>query len=347
MDYKVNNIDSVITKINRRWLKNALPLKSFFTFPVMNICGVSSCEILATWGQTERPALVKLKKNGGNVIYFSGILAGTNNDFLRYVLSFLESKNNVFYPLIPKNKKCCVSLFYDYEGRYGNSKYGEYTKKGLGYMLSTHRKYNIKATFNVVGKISEVFPQSIKDIVNDGHEIASHTYEHVVPRSAGYKTLNDSIKKSIEVSKSAFGENLRGFRSPKSQWNANLVSILEDYKFHWNAEDEAASLPYYMVLNKRLSLIRIPITCDDFPYISESYSGDYMLAKFKKAIEEGIRTNSFVAIGFHPWIEGMREENLHAFERFLSLIASNNDLSVMTFGEIAGWWRQRNSKQTL
>ncbi|MFH1063138.1 MAG: polysaccharide deacetylase family protein [Candidatus Omnitrophota bacterium] len=343
ISYGIKDIDNLIMKINRKWFKNCLPVKSFFNLPVMKVSDRADFQVLASWDQDSLPALVKVEKNGGKLIYFSGILAGTNEAFLSYVLSWLEGNNQVLSPWIPNKKKCVITLFYDYEGIYGNSRYGEYAEKGLEYILSAHKKYNIKGTFNVVGKLYETKPKSIENIIQAGHEIACHTYEHIPPSRSGHKALKNSIRMSLAAHQVRFGENLWGFRSPESKWNAGLLSILDDYKFHWNAEDEAACLPYFLVLNKKLSLIRVPIACDDYPYISEQRSADYMLDRFKQTIEQAIRTNSYAAIGFHPWIEGMREENLNAFEQLLSYIRLNNDLEVMTFGEIFEWWSKRNA----
>ena len=346
LSYKVKNMDNVITKINRKWLGNTVPLKRFFNLPVVKISSREINHVLAEWDQSGVQALVKLKKNGGHVIYFSGILAGTNDDFLKYMLSFLESNNNISYPLMPNKKKCCITIFHDFEGNYGDSQWGVYAKKGLQNILNAHKKYNIRATFNIVGKLCQTNPENVENIIKAGHEIASHTDDHVVPSKVSYKSLNLSIRKSLKRFKEKFGEDIKGFRSPESKWNADLVSILEHCKFHWNAEDEEASMPYFLVLGRKLSLMRIPIACDDYPYISEHRSADYMLDRFKKTIEEGIRTNSFVAIGFHPWVEGMREQNLDAFEALLAYISSNNDLAVMTFGETFRWWENRGFKQT-
>lgn len=343
LSYSAQNTDNLLVKINKKFLNNTLDLKRFFSLFAIEIRPADNHEVLARWLPGGAPALVKIKKNQGNVIYFSGVLAATDEDFLRYVLSFFEGSNKTLCPVIPNNKKCCVTIFYDYEAHYGNAEYGGGAHKGLPHILSVHKKHNIKATFNVVGRLFEEYPQSIRDIINDKHEIACHTYEHIVPKRTEHKTLNASIRKSMDVFAKDFAGKFKGFRSPESKWNADLVKILEECSFQWNAEDEAATLPYYLVLNEKLSLIRMPITCDDYPYFGQNRSGEYMLDRFKQAIEKGINTNSFVAIGFHPWIVGMNQENLSAFEQFISYISSRNDLAFMTFGEVADWWKQRNS----
>jgi len=46
-------------------------------------------------------------------------------------------------------------------------------------ILELFRKYNVTATFFVVGHLAEQFPDIIEDIKKQGHEIASHSHTHI------------------------------------------------------------------------------------------------------------------------------------------------------------------------
>ena len=45
-------------------------------------------------------------------------------------------------------------------------------------ILSTLKKHNCKATFFVLGTWAEEYPDAIKKIVKEGHEIGNHSYNH-------------------------------------------------------------------------------------------------------------------------------------------------------------------------
>ncbi|MCE1247767.1 MAG: polysaccharide deacetylase family protein [Firmicutes bacterium] len=45
-------------------------------------------------------------------------------------------------------------------------------------LLAVLKKYHVKATFFVVGKMCQQYPQLLKAIYDDGHLIANHTYNH-------------------------------------------------------------------------------------------------------------------------------------------------------------------------
>ena len=79
-------------------------------------------------------------------------------------------------------------------------------------------KYGHTATFFVVGEILAKYPIIGKLIVNNGHEIANHTYSHTEFKD--FKSISD-FEKSIDktdklISKICKVKNI-GFRAPK--WN--------------------------------------------------------------------------------------------------------------------------------
>jgi peptidoglycan/xylan/chitin deacetylase (PgdA/CDA1 family) len=45
-------------------------------------------------------------------------------------------------------------------------------------ILALLKKYNAKATFFVLGRKVEKYPQVIKDMMRDGHEVGNHTFDH-------------------------------------------------------------------------------------------------------------------------------------------------------------------------
>lgn len=46
------------------------------------------------------------------------------------------------------------------------------------WILSTLRRYNAKATFFVLGKNAELYPDLYQMIIDEGHKVGNHTYSH-------------------------------------------------------------------------------------------------------------------------------------------------------------------------
>ena len=93
---------------------------------------------------------------------------------------------------------------------------GPYTDQFLALL----DKYQVKATFFVLGELVQYKPASIKEIVAKGHELADHTYNHTNYKNrykeilAGMKEKGLGEKEAIAAVK---GEVLASMRKSKAQ----------------------------------------------------------------------------------------------------------------------------------
>ena len=230
---------------------------------------------------------------------------------------------------IPDNKKCCVTIFHDYEREYANEEYGKFADTGLDFILNVEKKYGIKATYNIVGKICETYPETVKRIQKEGHDIASHANLHETPK----KVSGNILEKSVIDSKKAFadlGIGIVGFRSPESGWDKRLLALLQKNGYRWNAESDHSNSPYFI----KKDLLRIPISYDDWGYRKEDMGPEQFLKELKEKVESGKRNRGYVAIGFHPWVQAMKKERLKVFEDFISWLTDDKEIKIMTFSEI-------------
>jgi len=76
------------------------------------------------------------------------------------------------------------------------------------FVLNTLKKYNAKATFFCIGKNVESNPAIVKQILNEGHSIGNHTYNHL----NGWKTNNEVYLKDVMKAKEVINSKL--FRPP-------------------------------------------------------------------------------------------------------------------------------------
>lgn len=87
----------------------------------------------------------------------------------------------------------------------------------LDYILTTLKKYRIKATFFTTGEFMEKYPDDLKRILNDGHVVGNHTYSH----SPDYQTpaqLVAELRKTENLFKKITGKEIaRIWRSPNLQ----------------------------------------------------------------------------------------------------------------------------------
>ncbi|MGB1309906.1 MAG: polysaccharide deacetylase family protein [Leucothrix sp.] len=71
-----------------------------------------------------------------------------------------------------------------------------------------------KATFFTLGNVAEKFPKLIKRMVDEGHEVASHGYDHKNIYSMSPKAMQEDIGKSVKLLEDAAGQKVIGFRAP-------------------------------------------------------------------------------------------------------------------------------------
>ncbi|MBO4265334.1 MAG: polysaccharide deacetylase family protein [Clostridia bacterium] len=63
-------------------------------------------------------------------------------------------------------------------------------------ILDLLASYNIRATFFTVGENAKKYPEKIKRILAEGHEIGSHTYTHPQVNNLDYDALADELEKT-------------------------------------------------------------------------------------------------------------------------------------------------------
>lgn len=72
----------------------------------------------------------------------------------------------------------------------------------------------VKATFFTLGWIAERYPQLVRRIVADGHELASHGYGHERASDLNPEAFWDDIRRSRSLLEDLGGVAVRGYRAP-------------------------------------------------------------------------------------------------------------------------------------
>ncbi|MBI4682362.1 MAG: polysaccharide deacetylase family protein [Nitrospirae bacterium] len=92
-------------------------------------------------------------------------------------------------------------------------------------ILELFKKYRTKATFFVLGTVAEWYPELIKDIKNEGHEIGIHGYTHTRLTNHTRESFDEEIKKTLSIL-NGMGINPRGYRAPAFSRADFLYEIL-------------------------------------------------------------------------------------------------------------------------
>lgn len=106
-------------------------------------------------------------------------------------------------------------------------------------MLEVLKENDVKATFFIAGRFAEKFPDIVKDIVKEGHEIGNHGYSHPHPDQLSLEENKDEILKTHNILKEFTEEDINLFAPPYGERGQNCLDASKelDYKtILWTAD---------------------------------------------------------------------------------------------------------------
>ncbi len=106
-----------------------------------------------------------------------------------------------------------VSAFENYIARESWSKLECRVERNVDAILESFSNKNIKATFFTLGWLAQRYPHMIKRIVADGHELASHGWEHIRVFHQTPEEFRADITKAKQVLEDTSGSPVLGYRA--------------------------------------------------------------------------------------------------------------------------------------
>jgi len=96
-------------------------------------------------------------------------------------------------------------------------------------MLKLLRKYNTSATFFTLATVAEKYPELIREIEEQGHEIACHGYSHRIIMPDARNEFEEDLQKALRIIRRVAKERIIGYRAPswsltkKSGWVIDVL----------------------------------------------------------------------------------------------------------------------------
>lgn len=100
------------------------------------------------------------------------------------------------------------------------------------FTLELLAKTNNKATFFVLGTVAEYYPDLVREMLTQGHEVASHGYAHDLIYNLSQSEFEDDLKIAMEHLTNAGCSDVIGYRAPywsitkKSLWALDVLQKL-------------------------------------------------------------------------------------------------------------------------
>lgn len=92
-------------------------------------------------------------------------------------------------------------------------------------------RYNVKATFFVIGKNLENYPSVLKRVYESGHEIGNHSYDHTNEKHFDESKITFEIEKCEELICEQIGVKPNLFRPPQGDYNLYSEKIASQKEY--------------------------------------------------------------------------------------------------------------------
>jgi len=122
-------------------------------------------------------------------------------------------------------------------------------------LLDLLKKLDVKATFFVVGKMVDRYPDLVMKELADGHEIANHTYDHLNLKKLTPEQVQKEILMGADAIKRVVGYAPVYFRPPGGQYNDKTLraaAAIHQTPVLWTANSKDFMRPKPDVLERRL-----------------------------------------------------------------------------------------------
>jgi len=139
----------------------------------------------------------------------------------------------------PSDARCSVAFTFDFDAeevwlagdpdaasKPGLLSMGAYgANVGVPEILRLLDRRGLPATFFVPGRVAEMHPDRVRDIVAAGHELGAHGYTHRSPTSLTRVEEEEELRKTKTILE-GFGTAVRGYRSPAWEFSVNTLELL-------------------------------------------------------------------------------------------------------------------------
>jgi peptidoglycan/xylan/chitin deacetylase (PgdA/CDA1 family) len=256
----------------------------------------------------------------------------------------------------PENAKRPVILS---QGRYG-------PEEGVPRIRRLLEKYEARGTFFIPGYTVSQYPEMVRQLALEGHEIGNHGWSHTYPDNMdGYDAEMKEYMDCSDIIEKTTGKRPQGYRSPAWEFSENTLDILErmpEITYSSNMMD-TERVRRLVVKNRETALIEIPIhwVLDDAAYWLYSVRTpgksmqplesveyywrsefDALLEEFREEVRRQGDSDLCFVLTCHPQIIG-RPARMAMLDRLAQHMADTKSVEFLSGAEAVDRYIQRHA----
>ncbi|MEV5004754.1 polysaccharide deacetylase [Streptomyces sp. NPDC056159] len=216
---------------------------------------------------------------------------------------------------------------------------------GVPRLLRLLRRQDVKATFFVPGFTADTYPDMVRSIVDEGHEVAHHGYLHEPMQGIDAAREAEYLDRGLEAL-DRLGIRPAGYRAPWWEMNWHTPDLLIERGFQYDSSLLDGDTPYRLHGNGAAgSLVEIPVDwgLDDWEQYAfyPGWTGSGVIESPRKVHEMWLleaqahhaESGCFVLTN-HPFISG-RPSRAAALERLIEDVRALDGMWITTLEQIA------------
>lgn len=221
---------------------------------------------------------------------------------------------------------------------------------GVPRILAMLRRHGIRSTFFVPGYTAERYPDVIRAIADDGHEVAHHGYMHEPLTGTNRETEASYLDRGLEALDRVAGVRPFGYRAPMWELTYESPDLLHERGFLYDSSLMDSDYPYELSVTQgdqknAGSLVEIPVqwALDDWeqycfiPGISDAVpieSPTKVLDMWSMEFEATIDIGGCFVLTNHPFLSG-RPSRARALEQLVRTAVEDPEVWVAPLAEVA------------
>ncbi|HET9672211.1 MAG TPA: polysaccharide deacetylase family protein [Actinomycetota bacterium] len=175
-----------------------------------------------------------------------------------------------------------------------------------------------RSTFFVLGWVAERYPAIVRRIVDEGHELASHTHLHRNLRELPRAQVEAELARAKDALEQVGRCEVRGVRAPNFSVSDEVLDVLAEAGYWYDSSyfgfeqhdrygristwiDPTAPVVEVRPRLLEIQMTRLPVGPVMVPWAGGAYFRLIPYPLFRRGVAERLRKTSWFTFYFHPW----------------------------------------------
>ena len=172
-----------------------------------------------------------------------------------------------------------------------------------------------KFAFPTIAAITRMRPELVQEIVKEGHEVASHGYNHIRYPTLSSKGREEDFALSLQVFRK-LGIKIEGFRAPYDNYTPDMPAMLEKYNLVWDGgfgyQPEHRERTHFFQVDldgtpSKLTFIPLNIWSDDLMIDRQGMGPEAVTKTLNGAVSDASTKGGVIMFDLHPIRMGQPE----------------------------------------